>query len=249
MQLAGERTLCAFDFDGTLAPIVEHPSQAGMRIRTRHLLSCLASLFPCIIISGRARSDLLGKLRGVSVAGVIGNHGAEAGKGGNESQHRRVARWNAVLKREIGLFPGVWVEDKGLSLAVHYRQSADKPQVRRRILAVTDSLEHFRVFGGKDVVNIVLKRAPHKGDALAAARDRLGCNNALFVGDDENDEEAFAIGGNLVPVRIGRSRRSQADYYLRTQPEIDELLELMIALRKSQGSAGARENNRTNTSG
>ena len=69
-RLARERTLCAFDFDGTLSPIVDHPDRAGMRARTRKLLGGLAALYPCIVISGRARSDVLGKLRGVKLARV-----------------------------------------------------------------------------------------------------------------------------------------------------------------------------------
>jgi hypothetical protein len=48
------------------------------------------------------------------------------------------------------------------------------------------------------------------------------------VGDDENDEDAFSLDGNIVPVRIGRKRRSHARYYLRTQAEIDKLLELLL---------------------
>jgi hypothetical protein len=54
------------------------------------------------------------------------------------------------------------------------------------------------------------------------------------VGDDENDEEAFALDGNIVAVRIGRKQRSHARYYLRTQAEIDPLLERMVGLRSSR---------------
>ena len=125
------------------------------------------------------------------------------------------------------------VEDKGFSLAVHYRESTQKAEARRQILAATRKLKRVRVFGGKQVVNLVVDQAPHKGDALAAERDRLGCNWVLYVGDDENDEDAFALGGNIVPVRIGRMRRSHAGYYLRTQAEIEELLKLLVLLRTS----------------
>src|SRR5580658_666156 len=52
-RLAHERTLCAFDFDGTLAPIADHPDHAGMRKRTLDLLRRVASLYSCIIVSGR----------------------------------------------------------------------------------------------------------------------------------------------------------------------------------------------------
>jgi trehalose 6-phosphate phosphatase len=133
----------------------------------------------------------------------------------------------------------VWVEDKGLSLAVHYRQSSQKAEARRKILAATRCLEDVRVFGGKQVVNLIVDRASHKGEALAAERNRLGCDWVLYAGDDENDEDAFALDGNIVPVRIGRKLRSHARYYLRSQAEIDKLLELLaleaIAQKSSMG--------------
>ncbi len=231
-RLARERTLCAFDFDGTLAPIVDRPERAGMRARTRKLLGGLAALYPCIVVSGRARSDVLGKVRDIKLAGVIGNHGAEMGMIGGKSR-RRVRQWKGALEADLLALPGVWVEDKGLSLAVHYRQSTEKAAARRRILAAARDLEHVRVFGGKQVVNLVLDTAPHKGDALGAERDRLKCNGVLYVGDDDNDEDAFGLEGNLVPVRIGRKRDSHARYYLRSQAEIDQLLELLCCMRSN----------------
>lgn len=235
-RMAGERALCAFDFDGTLSPIAGHPDQAGMRLRTRHLLASLAAQYPCVVLSGRARGDVLARLGGVRVERVIGNHGAEAGETAAEVR-RQVERWKAALELQTGSLPGVWVEDKGASLAVHYRQAPPGVRARRRILAAARNLEQARVFGGKRVVNVVASGSPHKGDALASERDRLRCSWVLFVGDDETDEDAFALAGNTVAVRVGRARRSHASYYLRSQAEIDELLELLVSLR---GSASAR---------
>jgi trehalose 6-phosphate phosphatase len=228
-RLAQERTLCAFDFDGTLSPIVEHPGQAGMRGHTRVLLGRLAARYPCVIISGRSRADLLGRLNGVKVARVIGNHGAETEA--TTRKPRRVEQWKVALELDLRSLPGLWVEDKVFSLAVHYRQSPQKAEARRRILAAARNLEHVRAFGGKQVVNLVVDKAPGKGEALAAERDRLGCNWVLYVGDDETDEDAFKLDGNIVPLRIGRKERSHARYYLRTQAEIDKLLELLVLLR------------------
>ena len=228
-SLAQERTLYAFDFDGTLSPIAKHPGMAGMREKTRVLLSRLAAQYPCVIVSGRARADLLGKLGSVQVTRAIGNHGAET-EATERTPRRRAPQWKRSLELELAALPGVWVEDKGLSLTLHYRQSPQKAEARRRILAATRDLKQVRVFGGKQVVNVVPDKAPNKGVALAAERDRLECNWVLYVGDDENDEDAFALEGNIVPVRIGRKRRSCARYYLRTQAEIDELLELLVLL-------------------
>ncbi|MEO8596934.1 MAG: trehalose-phosphatase [Candidatus Solibacter sp.] len=231
-RLAEGRTLCAFDFDGTLSPIVEHPDDAGMRPVTRTLLACLGSLYPCVIVSGRARHDLLDKLGGVAVTRAIGNHGAET-DGVPPATRREVERWKCSLDLELESLPGMWVEDKGLSLAVHYRQATRKTEARRRILEAARNLKNVRVLGGKQVVNLTVNRSPHKGQAVAAERDRLKCDWVLYVGDDENDEDAFRLEGNVVPVRIGRKRQSHAQYYLRTQTEIDRLLEMMIEGRRA----------------
>ncbi len=236
-RLAQEKTLCAFDFDGTLAPIAEHPDHAVLSDQTHLLLGRLAALYPCVILSGRARADLLGKLGSVNVGHAIGNHGAEA-EGTTGTRHAEVGRWKTALELEIGPLPGLWVEHKGLSLTVHYRQSPRKAEARRRIMDATRNLGRVRVFGGKKVVNIVIDGAPHKGQALIHERARLGCSWALYVGDDDNDEDAFKAGGNIVPVRVGRKRNSHAHYYLRTQCEVDQLLELMVTLREPKATIG-----------
>jgi trehalose 6-phosphate phosphatase len=225
-RLAGERTLCAFDFDGTLSPIVNHPKRAGMRFRTRKLLAELAATRPCIVVSGRSRADLLEKLDALKLARVIGNHGAET-KAPSSAARKRTRQWKSTLEPDLCGLRGVWIEDKGLSLAVHFRESKQRAAARRKILASVQKLTNVRVFGGKLVVNIAPADAPDKGEALAAERKRLRCDWVLYVGDDDNDEDAFALNGNVVAVRIGKKRRSRARYYLRSQSEIDKLLELL----------------------
>jgi trehalose 6-phosphate phosphatase len=228
-QLAEERTLCAFDFDGTLASIVPHPEHAHMRAETENLLRRLAFLYPCIVVSGRARKDILGKLQGVKVARVIGSHGGDTKN--SPDAYRMVMRWKKYLEEKMGAISGLWIEDKEDCLAVHYRQATHKAKARQQILAVAQKLKQAHVFGGKYVVNIVAEDAPNKGDALLLERDRLRCDWVLYVGDDENDEAAFALQGNIVAVRIGRKKDSHARYYLRAQQEIDELIELLIQMR------------------
>lgn len=232
-RLARERTLCAFDFDGTLAPIVERPEQARMRATTRRLLKRVAKLYPCIVISGRARKSVCEKLGGIPLAGVYGNHGAEADGAGWHDP--RIERWKHALESALHGLAGVWVEDKGSSLAVHYRQSARPADCRRKIAAAITRLNEARSFGGKKVVNLVADGAPNKGDAVVAARKRLGCNRVLYVGDDENDEAVFALEGNVTAVRIGRKKRTHAAYFLRSQAEIDELLGWLARLRSAGG--------------
>jgi trehalose 6-phosphate phosphatase len=237
LKLASQHAiLCAFDFDGTLSPIVPHPDAAGMRTRTHTLLSQLAALYPCVIVSGRSRADVLSKLEGINVARVIGNHGAET-ETPPQASLDRVCQWKLTLVNSLKGIPGLWIEDKGLSLAVHYRQSPDKSQARRSIIAAARKLDGVHLIGGKRVVNLVDRTAPNKGDALAAERTRLGCDWLLYAGDDENDEDAFALNGSVISIRIGRRQRSHARYFLRAQSEIDTLLELLIQLRQPSAPA------------
>ncbi|HEX5008254.1 MAG TPA: trehalose-phosphatase [Hyphomonadaceae bacterium] len=231
-QLALCRTLCAFDFDGTLAPIVDDPSQAALRDDTRRLLTTLAGLYPCVILSGRARADVAAKVCGIPLERIIGSHGAET-ELSPANGRPQVEEWKLIIERNINGTPGVWVEDKGHSLAIHYRQAPEKAAARRRILGATRELDQARIFGGKLVINISVSGDPHKGTALAAERARLACDSVLFAGDDENDEEAFAISGAVVGVRIGFKRTSGAGYYLRSQQEIDKLMTRLIELRSA----------------
>jgi trehalose 6-phosphate phosphatase len=197
------------------------------------MLGRLASRYPCVVISGRARADVLDKLGAVKISRVIGNHGAETERTRKKSR-RRIQQWKAALERGLEPLEGLWIEDKGLSLTVHYRQCREKTEARRQILEVVRTLQHVRVFGGKQAVNLAEANARHKGDALAAERDRLACNWVLYVGDDVNDEPAFALDGNIVSVRIGRKQKSHSRFYLRTQQEIDKFLELLCRMRPNE---------------
>ena len=241
-RFAWSRVLLAFDFDGTLAPIVVDPGAAQMRAPTRELLVRAAGLYPAVVISGRTRADTQKRVSGVPLREVIGNHGAEVDRAA--SARSPAHRWRAELEQALADQPGVFVEDKGLSLSIHYRQSRQKKRVRAAILAAVAGIERrdgVRVMGGKQVVNLLPEGAPHKGIALERARARLGCDTALYVGDDETDEDVFALDqpGRLLGVRVGERAASHADYYLRGQREIDALLRLLIRARAERVARGA----------
>jgi trehalose 6-phosphate phosphatase len=105
---------------------------------------------------------------------------------------------------------------------------------REAVLRATAGLPRARVFGGKDVVNVVPRRAPHKGTALETERIRLGCARAIYVGDDETDEDVFALRRpeRFLTIRVGRIRSSRADFCIRSQEDVDALLQELLALRE-----------------
>jgi len=246
-RFARSKALLALDFDGTLAPIVRRPAHAAMRPATRRVLARAVQAYPCVVISGRARADVQRRVRGIAVRRVVGNHGAEPWPGG--ARLRRLVRaWAPVLTLRLSARRGVIIEDKGYSLAVHYRQARERGAARRAILDAARSLDGVRIFGGKLVVNLVPEGAPHKGVAVERERARLRCDTAIYVGDDDTDEDVFRRRHDrLLSVRIGRKRASAASYYLRNQEEIDRMLRALVDLRKATRAHDTRGGSRART--
>jgi trehalose 6-phosphate phosphatase len=231
VQFAFSNVLIAFDFDGTLAPIVADPERAAMRPRTRMLLRGLAEIYPCVVISGRANSDTRARLDGIGVCGVIGNHGAEARALNGFALE--VRRWRRLLEARLSAHRGVTIEDKAYSIAIHYRRSRQKREAREAALEAAASLGAVRIIGGKQVVNLVPVGAPDKGDALERERERLRCDTAIYVGDDDTDEDVFRLDqpGRLLTIRVGAKQTSRAAYCIRDQRQIDVLIRMLSNLR------------------
>jgi len=231
-ELAAGRALLAFDFDGTLAPIARHPEKARMPGRTRRLLARLARLYPCAVISGRPRQDLLRRMRDIPMVAVAGSHGAEGHDPSGDGPPPRVRAWARRLRHRLRHFKGVMLEVKPHGVAIHYRRAAAKAAAEAAILSVAAALPQTRRIHGKDVVEVVPLLAPHKGDALAALRRRLKPRATLYIGDDVTDEDAFSCEGpgGLVAVRVGRGAATAAMFRLDEQAEVETLLHALIQL-------------------
>jgi trehalose 6-phosphate phosphatase len=232
-RLARGRTLLAFDFDGTLAPIEGNRDVARMRGSTARLLERVCTVYTCAVVSGRRRDDVAGRLGRAAVRFVVGEHGADDGTS-EVRGHREIAAVLSRLRRTLGGWDGIEIEVKRASLAIHYRHAADPAAARRAIDAV---LAHrppgVRLVPGKRVVNVVSEGAPHKGDAIRRLLRNERAERALYVGDDDTDEDVFRLQTPVpvLTVRVGRAVRSAADYFLRDQREIDVLLKnLMLAV-------------------
>ncbi|HEY8923123.1 MAG TPA: trehalose-phosphatase [Polyangia bacterium] len=234
-DFARSNLMLAFDYDGTLAPIVASPERADLRARTRILLAAAARLYPVVIISGRAQADLRRRLSGIGAASIVANHGLEswhrAGRAGDE-----VRRWLPRLADAVAPLKGVTIEDKVYSVAVHYRRSREKKLARKVVLRAAAELPEVRIVPGKQVVNILPLRQPNKGVALERERERLGCDTAIYVGDDKSDEDVFALDqpGRLLSIRVGAARGSAAPYFLRSQRAMDGLLRTLVAHRRAR---------------
>ena len=237
-DLLGMQPLLAFDFDGTLAPIVTRPDDARVPTAVALQLQRLSAWRPVAIVTGRSVEDVAGRL-GFHPQYTIGSHGAEDPQlpsADNFGDALVQARALLLAHHEALTQSGVAVEDKGSSLALHYRLARDRDAAQRSIAGLVAQLgAEVRTFGGKCVTNIVSADAPDKGDAVVRLVERSQSDAALFVGDDVNDEAVFRIAPpHWVTVRIGRDDASSAArYFLDSSAEMAILLQQMIEIRNT----------------
>jgi trehalose 6-phosphate phosphatase len=235
--MAGANPLLAFDFDGTLAPIVTAPDDAQMRSTTRTLLGRLADRYSVVVLSGRALGDVAARLSNVALAEVVGNHGIEPSA--DTSRCERIVRdWLPAIVSAVAGLSGTEVEDKRFSIAVHYRRCQRKAEAIATVQKTAASFVNpARILGGKQVLNLLPEGAPNKGMALSRLIATLGRDTALYVGDDATDEDVFAMArpGSLLCVRVGRARQSLAGYFLRDQVAVDDLLQRLVELGDTLG--------------
>jgi trehalose 6-phosphate phosphatase len=237
LRFVGEsqRILLAFDYDGVLAPLVRDPSGAVMRPETRNLLARLGTRYPVAVVSGRAWRDTH-RFVGDIVHTVVGNHGFELGRPlpVPASVVRKVRGWRRDLARSLSGVPGVYFEDKRSTLAVHYGLTRAWRRSEAAVYEAANRLAGTRLVGGKKVLNILPHDFPDKGDAVRALVARLGCNAALYAGDDVTDEDVFELGPPLVfGVHVGDGP-SLARWRVPTQERVDELLEVLVAARPAR---------------
>lgn len=228
------RPLLAFDFDGTLAPIVARPDDARVPTAVAARLAWLAARLPLAVVTGRAVSDVRNRL-GFSPRYIVGNHGAEDGERADEVSALMRALdplRELLLARAAALASaGVAVEDKALSIALHYRLSRTPDAAVALIRELTSCLPaSVQVFAGKMVVNAMAAHAPDKADAVRHLQARSGAACVFYAGDDVNDEPVFdAALPHWLTVRIGRDLRgSRAQYFLDNVSDMAPLLERML---------------------
>lgn len=202
--------LIAFDVDGVLAPIVDHPDQSALSPGVDELLRQLSDRTSVAILSGRSLANLEMLFGFPAELNVIGSHGLEVR--GAEPLTLEPAELDCLTRLELlandavhAAGAGAWLEHKPSSVVVHVR-SADPVAARRATSALLESaakVDGARVRPGHAVVEL-LARPSSKGDALLTLATELARHPIVFFGDDVTDEEAFAVmGPDDVTVRVG----------------------------------------------
>jgi trehalose 6-phosphate phosphatase len=208
------------DIDGTLVELAERPDAARPDRTVHELLPALTDALDgaFALVTGRSISDVDRMFPGVSVP-VAGQHGAERRDAhGTVHLHapepETLAGLRSIFTAFAGKHPGLLLEDKGHSLAIHYRQAPGLAALVRR--TVVEGVEATGTTGYElQPGKCLLELRPEGRDKGAAIRDFMGeppfrDRFPVFVGDDRGDEHGFAtvdeLGGWSVKVGGGRSR-------------------------------------------
>jgi trehalose 6-phosphate phosphatase len=198
--------LIALDFDGTLAPIVERPSDARLAVGGYDVLRSLASRIGALaVISGRAAADVvsLGGLDGFAGLRVLGHYGLQRWHDGRLDSPEPAAGVDLV-RRQLPLLlegapSGVYVEDKKHSLAVHTRPAAAPQQA---LDDIAPALRRLAADNGLEAVpgRYVLELRPPGVDKGTALRDlvaEVDASTVIYIGDDVGDLPAFRMVAEL----------------------------------------------------
>ena len=242
---AGRHLLLLFDFDGTLCPFDPDPDKVHLADTVRALLGSLARRPASTvgIISGRRLPDLHKRARIASEIYLAGFHGLEIEAPGEAYIHPEAAAATPLMlaiveamRPHLSPMPGVFIEDKVFSIALHYREA--DPAVRavaqdHFLDAAREGLAagRLRLQPGACVLELLPAVAWNKGRALEWIRERVertcGPTFSVYVGDDVTDEDAFrAVGPHGMTVAAS-DRAAGAEFSVDGPAGVERLLTLL----------------------
>jgi trehalose 6-phosphate phosphatase len=213
------------DVDGTLAPIVARPELAEVPAETRAEVARLAERYALVgCISGRSGEEAR-RLVGVEGVVYVGVHGLELAP--------EAERWRETL-RPFAQLEWPWLEDKGLTVALHWREAADEQAARAELEGIAERAEAtgLEARWGRKVLELRPPVQADKGTAVRVLLEERGLRRALYAGDDTTDLDAFrGLDGLEVAVRVAVASaeapaglREAADLIVTSPAELLDLL-------------------------
>jgi trehalose-phosphatase len=246
------RLIVFLDFDGTLSPITSHPSRARLSRPVRDTLWKLVRLLPIVIISGRAPEDLRRRI-GLQKVCYVGHHGLSCLEAGGDMTwlttppHRTLVRqWLHALRTAAEGVEGAFVEDKGVTVALHDRLVKPRYRIRLRRCALRSLAPWIgrgsvSLLRGKRVLEARSSKTWNKGTAVSMLLRRPWARHRVpvYVGDDRTDFDAFTVvHGRGLAIRIG-GRRGVAgeDAWISHPRNLHSILD-WLAARRQDGVTG-----------
>lgn len=211
------RAAILLDIDGTLAPIVDQPADAVVPEPTRHLLIDVARRYGYVAcVSGRRASEARAMVS-IGTISYLGSHGAELLRAGwtesrldpaLEDWRRRIHEFGRQADTSDLRRRRVRLEDKGPILAFHWRGAPDQEAARAAIDAIAAKAEAagLRTHWGRMVLEVRPPVRIDKGAGIESFLSETDAQNAMYVGDDATDLDAF----RMLVALVGEGRLSHA---------------------------------------
>jgi trehalose 6-phosphate phosphatase len=248
------RTAVLLDIDGTLSPIVEHAADAHVPEDTRQLLIRVANRYHVVAcVSGRGASEARAMVSIGSIS-YLGSHGAELLRAGCtesvmqadvEEWVRRIHDFGREADTADVRRRRVRLEDKGPIIAFHWRGAPDQDAARAAIDSIAARAESagLHTHWGRKVLEVRPPVRIDKGAAIEAFLGESDVDNALYVGDDVTDLDAFRALSEMLQsgrlkhaVRAGVSSdegpseiTSEADVVVDGTGGVQELLATLVS--------------------
>lgn len=237
---AAKGCLLMLDFDGTLSPLVKVSTRAFLPEKNKEILKKISRLIPTAIVSGRGLADIKQK---IGIKGLIyaGNHGLEWQIGNRRSQIKMPDKMVAAINltgRQLNnlckIYPGAWLENKGLTLSLHYRLVNLRLAERllkeaKRLTTLFQKQRLLALTEDKKTLEVRPALRWNKGYWVKFLRQKLGRQLLpIYIGDDATDEDAFKILRSGTTIKAGERHDSKANYHCRDTKEITLFLNWLL---------------------
>jgi trehalose 6-phosphate phosphatase len=221
------------DFDGVLSPIVEDPAASAMPDRVAATLTRLARVLGLLVVISGRPAEFLGDRVRVPGVTLLGSYGIEQFRNGVRHMDPEAEKWlghareaGRVLRDQLARSPGIRVEEKPVSVAVHWRQAPDRAAAAaevRRVTARVAAETGLSLEPGKLVEELRPPIKVDKGSAVSALLAATKPAVAVYVGDDLGDIPA------LRAVRQAGGYALVVDHGSETDPRLLELADEVYA--------------------
>ena len=240
------------DYDGTLTPIRKLPHLARLSSPAKRLLRGLSKnrKIEICIVSGRSLAEIK-RMVGLKNLLYVGNHGLEIEERNDVNTLPQASRIKWRIKSICGRlkmfsrrFPGFWVENKGLTVSLHYRlvpPSLTKKLTKELSAWLKNQVSDLRVTAGKKVWEIRPRTKRNKGWAVEyitrgySAPQKLG----IYAGDDSTDWDAFniIIKRRGIAIQVGTNGTICKNcFYLKSPGEVILFMEKLFTMLKRLNS-------------
>ena len=235
---AGRRLALLLDFDGTLCEFDPDPQAVFLPPSRRSILQSVRERAIVGLVSGRRLEDVRARagLEGIPVAGL---HGLEIEGFGERYVHPDLDRAAGLivavsdqLRAIAARIPGSFVEEKGASVALHFRQ-ADAAGRRAATAAFAEAAAPYvdggglRVMRGSNVFELLPDIDWNKGHAVEWILERIRRSEdpfVVYIGDDVTDQYALDVVDRQGGVAIAASGRARASSRLEGPAGVEQFL-------------------------